>query len=121
MAVLMLTENSILVYDFAPLRSKIPFDEKIMWVHDPRYAPASLNIAYSGQFVQKDQSRTLNCSVDKNQSMRQRRIGLDSFQILLWALVVGDYFNIKRPFKEKKNHPSHRRKHAQTLFYQSYF
>ncbi len=100
MAVTILTENSILVYDFASLRSKIPFDEKTMQVHAPRYTPASLNIGCSGQFVQKDEPKTLSRSVNTNHSMRQRHVELESFQNLLWALAFGDYFILHRRKRE---------------------
>ncbi len=36
--------------------------------------------------------------------MRQCRMGLESLQILLWALMFGDYFNISRPLKRKNIH-----------------
>jgi hypothetical protein len=117
MAANILTENSILVYDFVPSRSKIPF-EKINRVHHVNDAPASL-FACSGETFQKDEPKTLSHSVNKNQSMRQRRIGLEFFQILLWALVFGHYFNINQPNKKKK-HPSRRRSYAHTLICQKH-
>ena len=87
MAVPILTDNSMLVYNFAPLRSKIPF-EKITRVYHENDAPRP-PFAYSGDF-QKDEHKPLSRLVNKNQLMRQRRIGLELFQILLWALMFGD-------------------------------
>ena len=90
MAASILTENSILVYGFAQSRSKIPF-ETINGVHNHPYASAFL-FACSGEKLRKDERKPLDDLVNKNQLMRQCRIGLGSFQNLLWALVFGDYF-----------------------------
>lgn len=98
MAVPILTENSILVYDFARSRSKIPF-EKSMRVHD--YTCARPLLACSGETVQKDEPKQLNRMINTNQSVRQCRMGLESFKILLWALVFGHYFNIINPIEQK--------------------
>jgi hypothetical protein len=108
MAENIVAENSILVYDFAISRSRrIPF-EKIMGMHPENDAFVSL-FACSG-LIQMDECEILSCSVNKNQSMRQCRIGLEFSQIFLWALMFGDYF-----------HPPHRRSDAKTIHYQNYF
>jgi hypothetical protein len=111
MAVPILTENPILVYDFVHSRSKTPF-EKTIRAHI--YTCARSLLAYSGETLQKDELKTWNRIVNKNQLMRQCRIGLEFFQIFLWALVFGHYFNIYQPIEQKKN-PSHRRKHAKAF------
>ena len=90
MAVPILTENSILVYDLVHSRSKIPF-ENHAGAHNLFYAFASL-FAYSGKPLRKDVPKTLNRMVNTTQSMRQRRIGLEFFQNLLWALAVWPLF-----------------------------
>ncbi len=80
MAVAILTENSILVYDFVRSRSQmIPF-EKTIRVH--HYTCARSLSAFLGETVQKDEPKPLNRMVNMNQSVRQCRIGLESFQNL---------------------------------------
>jgi hypothetical protein len=108
MAANIVTENSNLVYDFALSRSKIPF-EKTRRVHHPD-VPAPLLLACSGDF-QKDEPKTLSDSVNKNQLMRRRRIRLEFFQNLLWALMFGHYSD---------THLS-RRKYAPTILRQKHF
>ncbi len=66
MAVAILTENSILVYDFVRSRSQtIPF-EKNIWVH--HYTCARSLSAFLGETVQKDEPKPLNRMVNMNQS-----------------------------------------------------
>ncbi len=108
MAVIILTENSILVYDFARLRSKNPF-EKTIRVH--HYTCARSLLAFLGETLQKDELKLLNRIVNTNQSVRQCRIGLESFQNLLSALVFGHYFNTNQTIEQKK-HRFRRRKYA---------
>ena len=90
MAAVILTENSILVYDFARLRSGIPFENNAR-AHFLN-AFASL-FAHSGEPFRKDELKILISIVNVNQFVRQCRIGLEVLQNFLWALVFGQYFN----------------------------
>lgn len=87
MAVSILTDNSILVYAFATSRRNFPFEINT-WAHNASFALRPL-FAF-----QKERLKIRDYSVDKNQFMRQRRIGLEFYQILLWALVFGHYFSV---------------------------
>jgi hypothetical protein len=104
MAEPILTENSILVYLFAHARRKIPFENHAR-VHHFCDALASL-FADSGKPLRKDELKFLNRPVNTNQSVRQRRIGLEPFQNFLWALMFGHYLISHRrshakPFRQK--------------------
>ncbi len=121
MAVPILTENSILVYDFAHdfthSQSKIPFENNARARHF--YDALASLFAYSGKPLQEEEPKPLNRMVNTNQFMRQRRIGLGFLQNFLWALVFGHYFNINQPLEQKK-HQSHRRKYEHSLICQKY-
>jgi hypothetical protein len=118
MAANIVAENSNLVY-FAHSRSNIPFDKSVR-AHHYDDASASLLLACSGD-CQKDESKRLSNSVNRNQLMRRRRIGLGFFPNLLWALMFGHYFNINQDLEKKKSHSSYRRKYAPIIFSQKHF
>jgi hypothetical protein len=90
MAVPILTENSILVYDFASLRSKIPFENNARAHHF--YDALKSLFAHSSKTFRKDEPKTLNHKVNTNQSVRQCRIGLESLQTLLIGAGVWSLF-----------------------------
>ena len=116
MALIILTENSILVYDFASLRSGIPFENNARAHFFNAFASL---FAHSGGPFRKDELKTLISMVNTNQSVRQCRIGLESFRNPLSALVFGDYLNINQSIDHKK-YQIHRRKYARIVSCQKY-